>query len=293
MRGIVPIRMDALEFGCALCRSSALFRAGPIAPRHPPHRLPPMPGGSIDYDRHAAFYAAHRRADPRIAARILDALGNAATVLNVGAGGGSYEPEDRYVLAVEPSAGMRARRPAHRAPAVDASAQALPFDADSFDAAMAIATIHHWPDPSAGLRELARVARDRVVLLTFDPDALGRYWLLRDYLPEALADDRVRFPSMEQIAAVLGELEVASVPVPADCADGFLEAFYARPEAFMDAEVRGAQSIWPRLAPGVEQRALSALRADLRSGAWDERCGALRTQPAYEGALRLVVSRPA
>ena len=252
-----------------------------------------MRGGSIDYDRHAGAYPAKRRADPRIAARVLAALGDARSVLNVGAGCGSYEPRDRYVLAVEPSAAMRAQRPAGLAPAIDACAEALPLDADSFDVAMAMATIHHWRDPGAGLRELRRVARERVVVLTFDPDALGDFWLLADYLPEALADDRRRFPSIGEVAEALGAAGVESIPIPAGCSDGFLEAYYARPEAFLDPSVRAAQSIWPRLPAGVEGRALSALRADLRSGAWDQRRGQMRSLPSYEGALRLVVSRPA
>jgi SAM-dependent methyltransferase len=249
-----------------------------------------MPGGSIDYDEHAAAYPAKRRADPRIAARVLEALGDARSVLNVGAGTGSYEPRDRYVLAVEPSAGMRAQRPADLAPTIDACAEALPLDAGSFDAAMAMITIHHWRDPRAGLCELRRVARERVVVLTFDPAALGDFWLLADYLPEALADDRRRFPSIEEVVDALGGARVESIPIPADCSDGFLETYFARPEAFLDPAVRRAQSIWPRLPPDVEQRALAELEADLRSGAWDQRHGELRRRPSYEGALRLVVS---
>lgn len=252
-----------------------------------------MRGGSIDYDRHASAYPERRRADPRIATRVLAALGDARSVLNVGAGCGSYEPRDRYVLAVEPSAGMRAQRPAGLAPAIDARAERLPLDSGSFDAAMAMATIHHWDDPVAGLRELRRVARERVVVLTFDPDALGDFWLLADYLPETLADDRRRFPSIAEIADALGGAGVESVPVPADCSDGFLEAYYAQPEAFLDPAVRAAQSTWPRLPAGAQERALAALQADLLSGAWEERYGRMRRQPSYEGALRLVVSRSA
>lgn len=252
-----------------------------------------MLGPSIDYDRHAAAYSIRRKADPRIAEHVTTALGDARSVVNVGAGTGSYEPEDRYVLAVEPSAGMRAQRPRSLAPAIDASAERLPLDDDSVDAAMAMMTIHHWRDPAAGLRELRRVARGLVVLLTFDRYALDDYWMLRDYLPEALADDHERFPSMEQIADALGELAVTSVPIPADCTDGFFEAYFARPEAFLDSAVRAAQSVWPRLAEGVEQRALHALSDDLASGAWDRRYGDLRSMCSYDGALRLVVARPA
>jgi SAM-dependent methyltransferase len=197
------------------------------------------------------------------------------------------------VLAVEPSAGMRAQRPSYLAPALVATAEALPFDEDAFDAAMAIATIHHWRDPLAGLREMRRVASGPVLVLTFDADALEKYWLVRDYLPEMLADERARMPAIEQIGATLGGVVgVESIPVAADCRDGFLEAYYGRPEAYLQQEVRAAQSVWPRLREGVERRALRALEADLASGAWDERNGHLRSMRAYDGSLRLITSLP-
>lgn len=247
-----------------------------------------MRDASIDYDQHAPDYPCHRRADPRIAARVHAALRDASTVLNVGAGSGSYEPEDRYVLAVEPSAGMRAQRPAHLAPAISGSAEALPLDDNSFDAAMAIITLHHWHDPAAGLRELRRVVSGPVVVLTFDIDVLAGFWMIRDYLPEALADDRERFPTIDAVVDTLGEARVEPIPIPAGCEDGFFEAHYARPEAYLDPALRAAQSVWPRLPDGAEQRALAALSADLDSGAWDKRYGHLRAEPAYDGGLRLV-----
>jgi SAM-dependent methyltransferase len=247
---------------------------------------------SINYDQAAPAYARHRQADPRIAVRVHAALGDTRTVLNVGAGSGSYEPEDRYVLAVEPSPGMRAHRPASLAPAINASAEALPLDDDAFDAAMAIITVHHWRDPAAGLRELRRVARGPVVVLTFDIDVVADYWMISDYLPEGLADDRRRFPAIDAIANTLGNARVEPVPIPADCQDGFFEAHYGRPEAYLDSALRAAQSVWPRLPEGVEQRAVGALSADLASGEWDRRYGHLRTQPAYEGGLRLIVACP-
>lgn len=249
-----------------------------------------MRGASIDYDQHAPAYPRHRQADPRIAARVHAALGDARTVLNVGAGSGSYEPRDRYVLAVEPSAGMRAQRRPDLAPAIIASAEALPLDDDAFDAAMAIITLHHWQDPATGLRELRRVARGAVVVLTFDVDVLASYWMISDYLPEALADDRERFLTISAIADVLGDARVEEISIPIDCQDGFFEAHYARPEAYLDPGLRAAQSVWPRLPEGVEQRALAALSADLACGAWDARHGHLRAQPAYDGGLRLVVA---
>jgi SAM-dependent methyltransferase len=247
---------------------------------------------SIDYERYAPTYPSQRRADPRIAEHLHAALGDARTVLNVGAGSGSYEPDDRWVLAVEPSAGMRAQRPSNLVPAIAASAEALPFDEDVVDAAMAIITVHHWHDPVQGLRELRRVTRGPVLVLTFDISVLANFWMITDYLPEALADDYRRFPTIESVTETLGFAEVVPIPIPIDCADGFFEARYARPEAYLDPAVRKAQSVWPRLPAGVEQRALAALTADLHSGRWDARHGDLRSQPVYEGGLRLVVSDP-
>jgi SAM-dependent methyltransferase len=247
---------------------------------------------SIDYERHGHGYARRRRPDPTIAARIHAALGDARTVVNVGAGSGSYEPEDRHVLAFEPSEVMRAERPRHLAPAISARAEDLPLDGQSVDAALAILTVHHWDNPAAGLRELRRVTRGPVVVVTFDVEALANYWMLADYLPEAVDDDRRRFPGVARIAELLGGARVESVPIPADCVDGFFEAYWARPEAYLDQAVRSAQSIWPRLPPGVEQRAIRSLEADLTSGAWDVRHGHLRSEPGYDGLLVLVISQP-
>jgi SAM-dependent methyltransferase len=252
----------------------------------------PRRDASINYEDCAPNYPSQRRADPRIAEIVGAALGDAQTVLNVGAGGGSYEPRDRWVLAVEPSAGMRAQRPADLAPAITASAEALPLDEDAVDAAMAMITVHHWNDPARGLRELRRVTRGPVLVLTFDIDVLASFWMITDYLPEALTDDRRRFPTIEEITETLGSARVASIPIPIDCTDGFFEAHYARPEAYLDPLVREAQSVWPRLPRGVERRALAALTVDLRSGNWDARHGDLRNQPLYDGGLRLVVSDP-
>jgi SAM-dependent methyltransferase len=249
-----------------------------------------MRNRSIDYDQLGHNYARRRRADPRIAARVHAALGDARTVVNVGAGAGSYEPIDRYVLAIEPSSTMRAQRSLVLAPAIAAKAEALPLDDRSVDAAMAILTVHHWDDPPAGLRELRRVARDRVVVLTLDINVLAQYWLLSDYLPEALADDRARFPPIAKITDALGGARVDPVQVPADCTDGFFEAYYARPEALLDPSVRAAQSAWPRLPQGVEERAIAALAADLVSGEWDRRHGHLRDADSYDAALRLITT---
>jgi hypothetical protein len=243
----------------------------------------------VDYERHGRTYAQHRRPDPRIAARIHAALGDARTVLNVGAGAGSYEPSDRWLLAVEPSATMRAQRPAGAAPVIDARAEALPFDENAVDAAMACVTIHHWEPATAGLAELRRVARGPVVVFTFELDGLPAWQ--REYLREGLALERPRFPAIDDIVAALGgRTRVEHVPTPGDCEDGFFEAFWRRPEALLDPAVRGAQSMWALLDPDVEQRIVERLAESLDSGAWDAEHGHLREQDSYDGALRLVIS---
>jgi SAM-dependent methyltransferase len=245
----------------------------------------------VDYDTHGEGYARQRLADPRIAERIHGALGDARTVLNVGAGAGSYEPRDRWVLAVEPSATMRAQRAADAAPCLACSAESLPLDDDSVDAAMACVTIHHW-DRAAGLAELRRVARGPVVIFTFELADLVAWQ--RDYFAPALALEQPRFGRLDEIAAELGgEVRIERIETPADCTDGFFEAFWNRPELILDPTVRASQSIWELLEPGEEERIVERLMTDLDSGKWDADHGALRQMPSYEGALRLVVSEPA
>jgi SAM-dependent methyltransferase len=243
----------------------------------------------VDYEQHGRSYARHRRADPRIAARIHAALGDAKTVLNVGAGAGSYEPADRWVLAVEPSATMRAQRPRGAAPAIDARAEALPFDDGAVDAAMACVTIHHWEPPAAGLAELRRVARGPVVVFTFDLGALPAWQ--QEHLHEGLVIERPRFPAIADVAAALGgRTRVEHVPTPADCEDGFFEAFWNRPEALLDPSIRASQSMWALLEPGVEERIVARLGDALATGAWDAEHGRLRGQDSLDGSLRLVIS---
>lgn len=245
----------------------------------------------VDYERHGRAYAQHRRPDPRIAARIHAALGDARTVLNVGAGAGSYEPSDRWVLAVEPSATMRAQRPRDAAPAIDARAEALPFDDDAFDAAMACVTIHHWSPAAAGLAEMRRIARGPVVVFTFELESLPAWQLY--HLREGVEKELPRFPAIDAVVAALGgRTRVERIPTPGDCADGFFEAFWRRPERLLDPEVRGAQSVWALLEPGVEARIVDRLATALDSGAWDAEHGHLRGEDELDGALRLVISEP-
>lgn len=250
-----------------------------------------MAAERVDYDRHGHTYTRHRRADPRIEAQVHAALGPARTVLNVGAGTGSYEPRDRAVTAVEPSATMRANRPAGAAPAIDARAESLPFADDSFDAAMACITVHHWDPPAAGLAELRRVARGPVVVLTFELDALVPWQ--HEFLREGLEIERPRFGPVEDVAAALGgRTRIETIPTPADCEDGFFEAYWNRPEALLDPEVRASQSMWELLDPEVEARIVERLATALASGAWDREHGHLREQETFNGSLRLVISEP-
>lgn len=248
-------------------------------------------GRPFDYDAARISYSRQRREEPAIAARIRDALGAAGTVLNVGAGTGSYEPGDRFVVAVEPSGRMRGQRlELGRTPAVDARAEALPFDDGSFDAVMALVTVHHWPDIEQGLAELSRVARDRVVVMTFDPDRIGLFWNT-EYFPEVAAIERQRFPAIWTVVAALGgRAEVSRVPIPASCVDGFQEAYFARPEAFLDPEVRASQSAWGFVDPAVTEQRLSVLADELESGRWDEKHGQWRTADNYDGSLTIVVA---
>ncbi len=248
--------------------------------------------GDADYGRMAPPYARFRRPDPRIARQILDALGEARTVLNVGAGAGSYEPTDRDVTAVEPSATMRAQRPPHLSPAIDACAEALPFPDAAFDASLTTFSIHQWRDLGAGLAEMRRVTRGPVVILTCDPDAMASFWLPH-YCPEVTAVEASRFPPITDVVRRLGDVaEIRPVPVPLDCVDGFNEAYYGRPEGLLDPEARLSCSSWSFLAPDVVDRFAATLSRDLADGSWDRRFGHYRTLPQLDGPLRLIVSRP-
>jgi SAM-dependent methyltransferase len=173
---------------------------------------------------------------------------------------------------------------------VIATADALPFDDNAFDASMACLTIHHWPDLEAGLREMRRVTRGPLVLMTFDPNEIATYWL-DDYCPEMAISDKFRFPTVEKTRSILGEIEVVTVKTPLNCLDGYQEAFYGRPEMLLREDVRRAQSGWGFVPDGAEERFVQHLYADLQSGIWDEKYGYLRSQPSYEGALRLYISR--
>ena len=241
------------------------------------------------YDTIGATYTVTRRTEPRIAEQLWAALGDAQTVLNVGAGTGSYEPFDRDVLAVEPSALMRSQRTSEAAPCLAGSAEHLPFDDDSFDAAMAFSTIHHWQDPIAGLREMQRVAR-RVVVFAFDTSVTNQFWLVRDYLPEVVAARGWKLlASLGELADAIGA-RMEPVPVPWDCVDGFFEAYWRRPGAYLDEDVRRGISVWAGVGPEIEARVVRALRADLESGGWAERNHDLLDLEAAELGARLLIT---
>lgn len=241
------------------------------------------------YEQIGAAYVAARRTDPRIAQAILAAIGDARSVINVGAGTGSYEPTDRELVAVEPSVEMIRCRPVGAAPVVRATAEALPFRNRSFDAALAVLTLHHWADWRAGVSELRRVAR-RAIVLTSDTDVFARYWLNNEYFPEIVELDRGRFPTIGQLAEALQGTRVQAVRVPRDCTDGFAGAHWARPETYLDASARLAMSVFAALPDQVVSKGIARLRADLENGAWDQRHGALRRAEDCDVGLRLVIA---
>jgi SAM-dependent methyltransferase len=240
------------------------------------------------YDPVASEYVRHRRPDARIARAIRRALGDIRTLLNVGAGAGSYEPGDVEVIGVEPSLEMSLRRPEGMGRVVEGTAEHLPFRDASFDAAMAVLTVHHWRDPGAGLKEMVRVARERVVIFTWDPDHPG-FWLVRDYLPEVLEIDRSIFPSINEVGEHLELTQTVAVPIPWDCTDGFLGAYWRRPYAYLDPDVRRAISTFSRMKD--ISASLARLRADLLDGAWERTNEALLSLQALDLGYRLLVAR--
>jgi SAM-dependent methyltransferase len=238
------------------------------------------------YDTIGRGYRRFRQPDPRIAVEILTGLGDATSVVNVGAGTGSYEPTDRRVVAVEPSMAMIRQRPASASPVVRASGSALPFRDAAFDASMAILTIHHWPDRQTGLHELRRTARRRTVIFTYDPACPG-FWLT-NYFPEILEIDRTIFPSLDELRRELGVVGVRDVPIPHDCTDGFLGAYWRRPHAYLDATVRLAISTFSKIkdvAHGV-----SRLEGDLASGEWKRLYGDVLSRTTLDLGYRLVIA---
>lgn len=244
--------------------------------------------GPATYDTIGSGYLSHRRPDPRIAEQIWHPLAGAHSILDVGAGTGSYEPRDRPVVALDPSWVMIAQRGGMGPSVVQGVAEALPFAAHTFEAAMAILTVHHWPDPFQGLRELTRVA-DRVVVLSFDVRIHASFWLFSDYLPEARSLSSSNPMAIEAIAEAISADRVEAVPVPADCQDGFGWAYWCRPEAYLNPAVRACISSVAELPEQLVVRRMEQLRRDLADGTWDRRHGDLRTLDEIDGGFRLVV----
>jgi SAM-dependent methyltransferase len=247
-----------------------------------------MSGDDAVYDRIGRTYASTRRADPRIQAAIWAALGDAETVVNVGAGAGSYEPPTT-VLAVEPSAAMIAQRPSGSASAVQAGAEHIPLADGACDAALAVLTLHHWADPQQGIAEMRRVAR-RLVVFTWDPTFAETFWFVRDYLPESAAFDRARMPPIAAVCEWMGGADVIAVPVPHDCTDGFFSAYWRRPQAYLDPIVRAGASNLAQLGAAVD-RAVAMLGDDLRTGVWYERNRYILDLAEIDLGYRLLVNR--
>lgn len=244
------------------------------------------------YDAIGHGYSSTRREDPELRDRIFAALGDSRTVVNVGAGTGSYEPSDRYVIAVEPSDVMARQRSDGRVPALRGTAVPLPLRDHSVDAAMAVLTIHHWDDQlESGVRELRRVARGPVVIVTYDADVCAEMWLYRDYLPEAAALDRATFPPVDQLVGWLGgTVEVEPIMNSRDTPDWTLGSFWAHPERVLDAEARGATSAFARMDAHILDRVVADIAHDIDSGAWETRNGHLRALAAYDAGMRLIIA---
>jgi SAM-dependent methyltransferase len=253
-----------------------------------PVAAPPAPV----YDRIGEQYHRGRREDPRIAARIWAALGDASPVLNVGAGSGSYEPRDRPVASVEPSSVMLAQRSPDAAPAVRATAEALPFRDNAFGAAMGVLTVHHWRDRARGLAEMRRVARGPVVLFTRDPRPVPSWWL-HHYFPATARLEASRATPTEALAEMLGgRLEVTPVPIPADCTDGFNAAYWRRPRAYLDPEVWRPMSALALIGEADRGQGIRRLEADLDSGEWDRRWGHLLALDELDLGYQVITVRP-
>jgi SAM-dependent methyltransferase len=241
------------------------------------------------YDKIGTTYTSTRRPDPRISGAIARALRDARTVLNIGAGAGAYEPSDRRVIAVEPSAQMIRQRGPGTGPVIKATSEVLPFRDRAFDAALALLTLHHWTDWRRGLDEMRRVA-DRVVIFTFEPAEFDNFWLTQAYFPEIVEMDRRRCPSVAALVRQLGQCTVDRIPIPGDCVDGFLAAYWRRPQAYLDPEVRAGISSLALLDSAVVARGVARLEADLESGAWEQRFGHVRRLDALDVGYRLLAA---
>ncbi|EAL65475.1 hypothetical protein DDB_G0283975 [Dictyostelium discoideum AX4] len=253
--------------------------------------------GDVNYAEKVFLnYNVYRQPEPEISNLIHKAFGESKSILNVGAGAGSYEPkqgENGYTItAVEPSASMRELRPKEFSVAIDAFVENLPFNNNQFEASMSTFSIHQWSNIEAGLKEMRRVTKNQVILLTCDPKLVQDFWL-NEYAPGVLGAEAKRYPTIEKISEFLGgEIEVISIPLPLLCKDGFNEAYYGRPEMFLNPSARGSCSAWTFVDEPTRQSYLNHLKNDLESGEWDKKYSNLRTQSHYNGSLILIISRP-
>lgn len=243
-----------------------------------------------NYDTIGVGYSTTRQPDPRIAAQIVRGLGDSNSLVNVGAGTGSYEPADRFVVAVEPSANMISQRPNNSAPTIQATAEQLPLLDNSVDAALAILTLHHWADTNLGIAEMRRVARSRVVIFTWDQSVWESFWLFREYLPSACEFDRKRAVPISEIEAALVSSQVFTLPIPHDCIDGFHGAFWRRPKAYLDPRIRSGISTYAEMPSNECDDGLDRLSADIRSGAWEEKHHELLELDEFDLGYRIIVS---
>jgi len=250
-----------------------------------------LPDSQPVYDSIGTQYTRGRRADPSIADAIWEALDGADSIVNVGAGSGSYEPLNRRVVAIEPSMVMIRQRRPDAPPAICATAESLPFADRSFDAAMAVLTVHHWSDKRLGLLEMRRVARGPVVIFMADRDEIGSWWLPAEYFPATARHVESRSYPLELVADALGEVDVVSVPIPANCRDGFEGAYWSRPNAFLDPAVWGSMSALQMIPESDRGAGMTRLTRDLESGEWERRFGYLAALDHFDVGYRLVVSR--
>ena len=245
---------------------------------------------STAYNTIGVEFAETRRPDPRLAELIHGQIVDLETVLNVGAGAGSYEPEDKIIVALEPSWKMISQRPKDAAPCICGSAEYLPFPNKSFDCGLALLTLHHWRDVERGLSELARVVAKRLVLLTWDSAATEYYWLIHDYVPELFAFDAARFPKIDELTARFRSARIIEMPIPYDCTDGFQGAYWRRPEAYLDDRVKRGISSFQQIPPRALAKGLARLRADLESGLWAKRYADLLDQETIDLGYRVIVA---
>lgn len=246
---------------------------------------------TANYEEIGKNYSAYRREDPWLSKQIDEALGSAWSVVNVGAGAGSYEPRDRHVVAIEPSDIMAGQRGSDRPPAINASAEKLPLRDDSVDAAMSVLSLQHWDDAQRdGVLEMRRVARSTVVIVTYDARVSATWWLTAEYFPEAADSDRATFPRPETIAEWLGGARIGILPIPADITDWMMGSFWAHPERVLDAGARGATSGFARETGEVVNRVVESVRQDLDDGIWDKKYGHLRELSEFDTGLRLIIA---